>query len=237
MTEYIKISKTVVSTDNDYDVSGSPLTVDLSHNTLEIVQTVTNDVKAYNRPSTKSTVKPEKRVFNTRRITDKIVVKGRLTRNDDYDAMALKNQILAMQQSPGFSSLTWRQEVFDGSDTLPFTNPKKVVLIQAKFTDSIRKPFATYVGQAKGTQTSTTLKDTDQSWDVNELAGSWLFLVGGTGIGQGKQIVSNTSDTITVSTWGTDPVDANTYYYITKMKEDEVAYDFTLTFLKAVSRT
>ena len=62
---------------------------------------------------------------------------------------------------------------------------------------------------AHGTATSggnSTLTDTAKDWRVNSLAGLDLVLTSGTGSGQTKTIVSNTSTVITISgTWTTNP--------------------------------
>jgi hypothetical protein len=72
-------------------------------------------------------------------------------------------------------------------------------------------------GTATGTQTSTTLQDTSKSWATNAFAGKAVILTGGTGAGQIAYIVSNTSDTLTISStynWITTPVSGNTTYSI-----------------------
>ena len=68
-------------------------------------------------------------------------------------------------------------------------------------------------GIATGTQTTTSLQDTTQSWTVNQFAGYWIRIVSGTGVGQIRQIVSNDTNSVTWSTIGTAP-DATSYYSI-----------------------
>jgi len=71
-------------------------------------------------------------------------------------------------------------------------------------------------GTATGTQSSTTLQDTTQSWTVNALsAASYkVRIFSGTGLGQVRTILSNTSNTITVSSaWTTTP-DSTSLYLI-----------------------
>lgn len=74
---------------------------------------------------------------------------------------------------------------------------------------------ATTSGTATGTQTTTTLQDTSQSWAVNQYAGYTLVLLSGTGSGQTATVVSNTSNTLTISApWATTPVSASTTYMV-----------------------
>lgn len=62
-----------------------------------------------------------------------------------------------------------------------------------------------------GAQTSTTLKDTTQAWAINQWAGASVTLTKGTGVGQRRVVLSNTSDTLTVAVWAVTP-DATTTY-------------------------
>lgn len=69
---------------------------------------------------------------------------------------------------------------------------------------------------SKGTATSgttTSLVDTSKSWTPNQYAGYWVRIFSGTGVGQLRQIVSNTSNTLTWSNTGTAP-DATSQYMI-----------------------
>ncbi|MEN9621785.1 MAG: hypothetical protein RLZZ67_219 [Candidatus Parcubacteria bacterium] len=70
-------------------------------------------------------------------------------------------------------------------------------------------------GTATGSQSSTTLQDTTKSWAVNSLsaAGYEVRIFSGTGLGQIRSIVSNTSNTLTVAAWTTTP-DATSRYMI-----------------------
>jgi hypothetical protein len=67
---------------------------------------------------------------------------------------------------------------------------------------------------AAGTATSgsnTTLVQTGKTWAVNQWANYQVRIVGGTGAGQIRPIVSNTADTLTVSGWNTNPDTTSTY--------------------------
>ena len=68
---------------------------------------------------------------------------------------------------------------------------------------------------ASGTATSggaSTLTDTTQDWQVNELVGLELYITGGTGSGQNQTVSSNTSTVITVDTlWAFVPDNTSTY--------------------------
>lgn len=100
------------------------------------------------------------------------------------------------------------------SDPIPFMNT------EFETHASMHDPTIGDSGTATGTQTSTTLQDTSQSWTVNQFAGHIVKLSGGTGSGQWRTISSNTSDTLTVaSAWGTTPVAASTTYDITELAD------------------
>ena len=82
--------------------------------------------------------------------------------------------------------------------------------------------FFTYssTGTATGSQSSTTLQDTNQAWGTtqNNGLGQWanlaVTITSGTGLGQTRTITRNTANTLTVSpAWGTTP-DATSHYLI-----------------------
>lgn len=64
-----------------------------------------------------------------------------------------------------------------------------------------------------GSNTSTTLNDTGESWTTNEWAGKVLIITAGTGAGQFRLITSNTATELTVPTWSVTP-DATSDYVI-----------------------
>jgi len=107
-------------------------------------------------------------------------------------------------------------------DTLKYTLPSGVKRLAQVYIENVSKSSS---GTANGTQSDTTLQDTDQSWTVNEFDDGYkIALVDGTGKGQQRTISSNTSDTITVSSaWTTNPVDGDTEYVI-KDVGDEYAW-------------
>ncbi len=69
-------------------------------------------------------------------------------------------------------------------------------------------------GIATGTQSATTLKDTNKAWTVDIWAGASVWIHDGTGDGQLRTIVSNTADTFTVAAWDVNPVAASSRYII-----------------------
>jgi hypothetical protein len=74
-------------------------------------------------------------------------------------------------------------------------------------------------GTATGTQTSTTLQDTDKTgataWTNNQWTNFVVRITGGPGIGQTRTIASNTGNTLTVSSaWTTTPVTLDSTYVI-----------------------
>lgn len=65
-----------------------------------------------------------------------------------------------------------------------------------------------------GTATSasgTTLTDTGLTMTTNEFTGGWISITAGTGVGQTRQIVSNTTTQFTVATWTTTPDTTSKY--------------------------
>jgi len=76
---------------------------------------------------------------------------------------------------------------------------------------------------------STTLEDTDQTWDVNGYADYWVRITGGTGAGQIRPIASNTADTLTVTgAWATTPDTTSTYNIWASEPPYPWAYQFDL---------
>lgn len=72
----------------------------------------------------------------------------------------------------------------------------------------VGKPFAT------GTATSgtgTTLVNSAKTWTTNQWVNYTVRITGGTGIGQTRVITANTSTTLTVATWTTNPDATSTY--------------------------
>ena len=78
--------------------------------------------------------------------------------------------------------------------------------------------FTTYwVLQSSGTAsagTASTLTDTSQSWTVDAFANDYVHIYEGTGSGQVREITSNTSDTLTVSSDFVTTPDATSKYRI-----------------------
>lgn len=75
-------------------------------------------------------------------------------------------------------------------------------------------------GQATGTQSLTTLQDTGHgtygatNWTANRFAGCYVRIIRGTGIGQVRQIISNDTQTLTVSNWNITPVTGDSEYVV-----------------------
>jgi len=88
------------------------------------------------------------------------------------------------------------------------TNPSRLYIAASGSPDD----FIGSSGTATGTQTSSTIQDTSQSWTTNEFAGLTVVLTSGTGAGQSRAITSNTGNTITVGTvWTTTPDTTSKY--------------------------
>lgn len=70
-------------------------------------------------------------------------------------------------------------------------------------------------GVAKGTQSSTTLQDTDKTWTVNAFAGMTVVAHTESALTESHAIVSNTANTITITgPWATTPVTNVTHYEV-----------------------
>lgn len=70
--------------------------------------------------------------------------------------------------------------------------------------------------ESVSSSTSTTLQVANAGWTVDQFKGMTLTLTGATGAGQIRQIVSNTADTLTISTpWTTQP-GSGTYFTISR---------------------
>lgn len=70
---------------------------------------------------------------------------------------------------------------------------------------------------AVSSSTSTTLTDTTKTWAVNSLIGRHVVILDGTGVGQSRKILSNTSDTITVVEWLSNPSITSIYRFCDKV--------------------
>lgn len=72
------------------------------------------------------------------------------------------------------------------------------------FTGTVDSPF-----------TSTTLQENSAGWTTNQFALDRVALIDGTGAGQERKIVSNDSDTLTITpAWGTNPDGTTTFSII-----------------------
>jgi hypothetical protein len=120
-----------------------------------------------------------------------------------------------------FDYVIGRWTIYDGIYANCFTVFKKSTGDVLIFGDSRAYGFiyeygsvaydgATDSGTAESA-TDTTLTDTDKSWDTNEFQGCKVYITGGTGVGQSRTITSNTTDTLTVATWTTNPDATSTY--------------------------
>ena len=74
------------------------------------------------------------------------------------------------------------------------------------------------IGQAES-GTNNTITDLGKTWTVNEWVGHLIGITNGTGAGQKRRIVSNTSNTLTVvNAWDTNP-DATSIYVVSSYNE------------------
>jgi len=69
-------------------------------------------------------------------------------------------------------------------------------------------------GVAKGTQTNTTLVDTDKAWTVDALIGKTIIIHVEAATTETRTITDNDATSVTVATWTTNPVTTVTHYEI-----------------------
>jgi len=84
-------------------------------------------------------------------------------------------------------------------------------------------------GVATGGSTGT-LQDTTKSWASNVFAGGKIFIFNGTGVGQIADIVSNTSNTITISGTWTTPDTTSRYSIVSPVRFTASSGDYTFLF-------
>lgn len=93
--------------------------------------------------------------------------------------------------------------------------------------DEIEKIYHTKFGciddsGTAGTATTTSIGDDDKLWPVNQLEDSIIWVYGGTGSGQYREIQSNTGTAIVVSpAWETTPSTDSTYRIVKLGYKDE----------------
>jgi hypothetical protein len=77
-------------------------------------------------------------------------------------------------------------------------------------TSVIAVPY--YISTSSGS--ATTIAASNGAFTSSALIGYWVYIVGGTGAGQFRQITANTSTTLTVATWTTNP-DTTSVFIVT----------------------
>jgi hypothetical protein len=71
--------------------------------------------------------------------------------------------------------------------------------------------FKTFATGTATSATGTTLVQTGKTWTASQWINSQVRITGGTGAGQIRTITANTTDTLTVATWTTNPDATSTY--------------------------
>jgi len=123
--------------------------------------------------------------------------------------------------------------VYDGLYSNYFTVYKESAKDELYFGDSRNYGFIYKYGSVyydgalqepatvQGTQTSSTLQDTTQTWTPDEFKGCRVNLYCGAGEGQVRTITGNTTNTLTVTpAWDTNPVSLTTLYSIGAIEFD-----------------
>lgn len=95
-----------------------------------------------------------------------------------------------------------------------------------------------YLNGALGKATSatgTTIVDTGQAWAIDAFAGAYVRITAGKGLGQARQIVSNTATALTVATWDETP-DTTSYFavYATPVWKEITGHGLTKVVSKPV---
>lgn len=118
---------------------------------------------------------------------------------------------------PNFATQTWRLRIVGGQglgqSVLISSNTSTVLTFSALGTAPNNTSLYSIEPQANSA-TSTTLTWTSAGWTTNAYAGMALKIIGGTGVGQTRTIVSNTATVLTVSTAFTVTPDATSTFLI-----------------------
>jgi hypothetical protein len=117
------------------------------------------------------------------------------------------------------------------------TGPVTYNLIDdARGTTYIPATPANWSATQTGTATSgaaSTITDTTKAFTVNALAGQWVHIVGGTGAGQSRLIVSNTATAMTINpSWTTNPA-AGSQYRVSATNTVKAALDELTSYTPA----
>lgn len=95
-----------------------------------------------------------------------------------------------------------------------------------------RLTFTTYLpplqlGKVDSADT-TSLTDTSKTWVADNKIGLAVYIYSGTGAGQIREILSNTTNKLTINSWSTNP-DNTSRYFITYLSQVKEKYDGTAT--------
>lgn len=94
------------------------------------------------------------------------------------------------------------------------TDTGKLSVAQVLILDSKINATAVMTGTATASSSVATLTDANSGWTVNAYAGMYVKTTGGTGLNQVRQIVSNTSQVLTLDSAWTVAIDTNTTFTI-----------------------
>ena len=102
----------------------------------------------------------------------------------------------------------------DGASQIVMTVPAKTMAYQTGTSGSaaLQPVGATEFGTSSGSNTSTTLNDTTQSWFAGQYDGLQVTITGGTGAGQTRLISGTSATALTITQpWATVPDSTSTY--------------------------
>jgi len=135
--------------------------------------------------------------------------------NDRITNMTIKNLASAETVTIIVGDFNIRQD--DISSTVTYPGYARLVDGDGSTLADIEpdQAFTEDWGIAKGTQSTTTLQDTDKTWSVDQFAGKTIVAHTESSTTETHPIISNTSNTITITgPWATTPVTSVTHYDI-----------------------
>lgn len=98
-------------------------------------------------------------------------------------------------------------------------SPAQQILLDAKISKT-----ALWTGTATSASSAASLTDSGSGWTVDAYAGKYVKTTGGTGLNQVLQIVSNTSQVLTLESAWTVAISTDTTFEIVENREDESYY-------------
>jgi prepilin-type N-terminal cleavage/methylation domain-containing protein len=126
--------------------------------------------------------------------------------------LVLQNELVEMQTDSRAAMNFMVQEL-----RLAFGTPSITTTVTTN--DTITFDRLEDAGYSSGGNTTTTLHDTRKTWPASSFTTSYTVrITSGTGVGQARNISTNTSTQLTVSSAWDTPPDSSSFYVITRKK-------------------